>query len=259
MPQRPSPVVSGGTTPPPAARPHTPGVARAGWLLLAVCLFIGGAAAGAAWVYFALERPALEAARSRIDRYEQDLAALRGHLDDARSSAAAFEGGLMVEESTRRGLEVQLRTVQEELGRARDTLAFYEQLMPPGPKGAVSVRGLDIERVGPNLRYRVLLMRSGANDKPFRGRLQFMATGRQDGKEVTHELLPTTVPQTSGQPSTGPADAKEAAPDLEFTEFQRSSGLLGLPEGFVPLAVTVNVLEGDTVRVSRSFDLPASK
>ena len=218
-----------------------------------------GAAAGAAWVYFALERPALEAAQSRIDRYEQDVAALRGHLDEARNAAAAFEGGLMIEESTRRGLEVQLRTAQEELGRAQDMLAFYEQLMPPGPKGAVSVRGLDIERVGPNLRYRVLLMRSGANDKPFRGRLQFMATGRQGGKEVTHELLPSTVPRVSGQSSTGPANAEDSAPALEFTEFQRSSGLLGLPDGFVPLAVTVNVLEGDTLRVSRSFDLPAAE
>lgn len=255
------------------------------WLALAALgLFALGIAAGAAWVYVALERPALEAANERIQRYEQDLAAMRGRLDESLNALAALEGRFLVEESTRRGLETSLRTAQAELGRAQDTVAFYEQLMPPGPGGAVSVRALDVERSGPHLRYRLLLMRSGSNDKPFQGVLQFRAVGRLNGKEISVELQPITVPDAGAEPAAKPSESAarpgaetatasatepvaepvadsstaNAGPlSLEFSEFQRSSGVLGLPPGFEPKSVTVNVLEGRTLRVSRSVELPA--
>src|SRR5690606_5235226 len=67
----------------------------------AVALLAVGAVAGGAWVHTALERPALEAARERIDRYEQDIAAMRGRLDESLNALAALEGRFLVEESTR--------------------------------------------------------------------------------------------------------------------------------------------------------------
>src|SRR5690554_3640673 len=253
--------------------------------VVAVGVFSCGLAVGAALVYYLLGRPALDAARARMDLYEQDLAALRGRLDEALNTAAALEGRYRVEEGARRGLETSLRTAQQELGRAHDTIAFYEQLMPPGPKGAVSVRALDIERAGPHLKYRVLLMRSGAGDQPFEGRLQFLAQGRSQGQDVRVELQPATLPNALDTPGATPtvengtataaendattsagseAEAKsaaeaEATTALRFSEFQRSSGVLALPEGFEPLSVTVNVLEGRTLRVSRSVELPVNE
>lgn len=246
---------------------------RVGVAVLATLL---GALAGAALVHFALERPALDAAHARAQAYEQELAAVRGRLQQTANSAAALEGRLQVEESTRRGLETTLRTLQGELGRAQDTLAFYEQLMPPGPKGALTVRALDIERAGPHLRYRVLLMRSGSSDKPFQGSLQFLADGRLDGEDVTVPLSPIVVQaaqsgqgrqadvEDAGSPAIALADEQAIAGDVEadtellaveFADFQRGSGLLGLPPGFEPDSVTVNVLEGRTLRTSRSVEL----
>jgi len=233
-----------------------------------VVVFVIGALAGAAALHFGWERPALDTARARAQVYEQDLAALRGHLDQANNAVAALEGRLLVEESTRRGLETGLRVMQDELGRARDSLAFYEQLMPPGPKGAISIRALDIERVGPQLRYRVLLMRSGTNDKAFEGSLQFVAEGRVNGEEASVTLLPTVLAAAQeagassepGQTEAGVTGENQAGTGLlavEFTEFQRSSGLLSLPVGFEPESVTVNVLEGRNVRTSRSIELAA--
>lgn len=227
-----------------------------------------GVALGAGWVFVALERPALDAARERIDKYEQDVAAMRWRLDESQKALAALEGRFIIEESTRRGLETSLRTAQTELGRARDTIAFYEELMPPGPSGAVSVRALDIERSGPNLKYRLLVMRSGGSDKPFRGTLQFLASGRMRGEKATLELQSITIPAAPGNASgvgaastpvhadqpPGPPSADPLA--LDFSEFQRSSGVLGIPADFVPESVTVNVLEGRTLRVSRSIELP---
>lgn len=191
---------------------------------------------------------------------------MRGRLKMADSATAALEGRLLVEESTRRGLETTLGTLQAEFGRAQDSLAFYEQLIPPGPNGAVTIRALDIERTGPHLRYRVLLMRSGSHDKPFQGSLQFLADGRLDGQKASASLLPITVQGTDGDG----ASSKEAVqvdaakPEaglmaVEFADFQRSSGVLGLPPGFVPESVTINVLEGRTLRTSRSVDLPVAE
>lgn len=224
---------------------------RLGMLIGAV---LCGALFGGVLVYVVLDRPVLEAARVRIQGYEQELVVVRQQLQQAHNALAALEGRLVVEESTRRGLETALLAQQQELGRAREGLAFYEQLMPPGPKAAVAIRALDIDRVGPHLRYRLLLMRSGSNAKPFQGSLQFLAKGQIDGVEVTVPLTPEVV-------TTGQSDASkvsEAADELiavEFLDFQRDSGLLALPAGFEPDSVTVNVLEGRTLRTSRSMSL----
>src|SRR3546814_7990669 len=60
-----------------------------------------------------------------------------------------------MEESTRKGLEATLQASQTELGRARDQLAFFDQLLPPGPTGAIGIRALDIVQLGPTLQYKL--------------------------------------------------------------------------------------------------------
>ncbi|MCW0209668.1 MAG: hypothetical protein OJK14_21425, partial [Achromobacter sp.] len=82
-----------------------------------------------------------EAARQQATqlRYTQ------GQLDTA-------DGELVIERSARQELETQLRAAQAEVGRVRDQLAFYEQLLPPGPEGSVDIRGVEIDRSGAGLR-----------------------------------------------------------------------------------------------------------
>ena len=46
----------------------------------------------------------------------------------------AADGELVIERAARQELETQLRAAQAEVGRVRDQLAFYEQLLPPGRK-----------------------------------------------------------------------------------------------------------------------------
>lgn len=224
---------------------------RLGGVIAAV---LAGAFFGGVLVYVVFDRPVLEAARTRIQGYEQELAVMREQLQQASSSLAALEGRLVVEESTRRGLEAALLEQQNELGRAREGLAFYEQLMPPGPQGAVVIRALDIDQVGPHLRYRLLLMRSGSNAKPFQGSLQFLAKGDVDGVEVTVPLSPAVITPGQGDSSEATEPAEELIA-VEFLDFQRDSGLLALPPGFVPESITVNVLEGRKLRTSRSMPL----
>lgn len=145
-----------------------------------------------------------------------------------------------------------MQAVQAELGAAHDQMAFFEELLPPGPVGSVSIRGLDIQRKGRTVEYKVLLMRRGASTKPFEGSLQFQASGQLNGEPATIVLHPLQSVVTNADHA---ADPEVRTLELDFKQFQRSGGLLDLPEGFEPHDVTLNVLEGNTLRVSRTVDL----
>src|SRR5690606_7012926 len=68
---------------------------------------------------------------------QAELLASRAELAQAHAQLDALTGRLVMEESTRKGLESNLQAVHTELGQARDQLAFFDQLFPPGPQGAV--------------------------------------------------------------------------------------------------------------------------
>lgn len=157
-----------------------------------------------------------------------ELAASQAHID-------ALTGSIMVEEGTRKGLESTLQATQEELGQTREQLAFFEQLFPPGKQGAISIRGLEAKRQGAGLQYRALFMRNANSAPKFEGVLQFVVEGQADGKPLTVTL--------------------DSRPQLEFDAFQRSTGILNLPEGFEPGKLTLNVLEGKAVRASHTVDV----
>jgi hypothetical protein len=210
-----------------------------------------GAAAALYWVDSA-DHPETD---TQTQQLQTELIARRAELLRTQAQLDALTGQLVMEASTRKGLETTLQTTQDELGQARDRLAFYDQLLPPGPKGAVSIRALDIERLGPTLQYKVLLMRNAKDDTPFKGHMQFVAKGEQQGKPVKITLQPALTPGSHAGPDSA-ADA--AGPDLIFDQFLRSGGLLSIPEGFTPQAVTLNILEGSTLRVTRTINLPAA-
>lgn len=190
-----------------------------------------------------------EAQDEAMRQQATQLRYIRGQLDTA-------DGELVIERSARQELETQLRAAQAEVGRVRDQLAFYEQLLPPGPEGSVDIRGVQIDREGGGLRYKVLLMRSGRNGAtPFAGALRFQATGVLKGETVTVDLAPMQVRAETGPVAPTGENLAAASLALQFDQYQRSQGLLAVPDGFVPESVTVSVLEGETVRATRSVKL----
>lgn len=229
------------------------------WLVALGVLALGlalGAAAGYRYaqqsgsasnaVVITAEQAAAQDAAVRQSQAESRF--LRAQLDTA-------DGEIAVERSARQELEAQLRITQEELGRVRDRLAFFEQLLPPGPEGAVDIRGAEILREGQGLKYRVLLMRSGRSETPFTGMLRFQAAGVLKGETVSVDLAPMQLrADTPADPGAVPA-AGGGPLALQFDQYQRSEGVLELPEGFVPETVTISVLEGSTVRASRTVKL----
>ncbi|CAM4041699.1 DUF6776 family protein [Bordetella tumulicola] len=234
------------------------------WFIVLCTLLIGlglGAVAGyqyarqsvirAPSVVITAEQIAAQDAAVRQSQAESRF--LRAQLDTA-------DGEIAVERAARKELEVQLTSSQDELGRVRDRLAFFEQLLPPGPEGAVEIRGAEVERDGQGLKYRVLLMRSGRNGgAPFDGALRFQAVGLLKGDTVSVDLVPMQFTSADATDKKAASQDDEAAEGgslaLKFEQYQRSEGVLALPEGFVPDTVTVSVLEGTTVRASRTIKL----
>jgi hypothetical protein len=102
-------------------------------------------------------------------------------------------------------------------------------------------------------------MRNSQAEQPFKGRLQFIAHGVRQGKAVQIELAPARASSpTRGKqaPPEGSSLADQSGMfDVAFEQFQRSTGLLQIPPGFLPQTITLNVLQGDTVRASRSVKI----
>ncbi len=201
---------------------------------------------GGLWLYRSLTQPADQS--EQIQLAMQNLKGSQQSLQQIQSEFEVLRGQLVLEESTRKGLEKSLLATQTELAQTREQLAFYEQLLPPGPSGSVTVRALDISKRGDLLEYKVLLQRNAPEGKAFSGRLQFQLTGRQDGKTVKIDLSPSSGPDSVLAESS----LEQIDPlILNFNQFQRAMGWLALPQGFEPTALTLNVLEGNVIRASR--------
>jgi len=238
-----------------SSRPTTPRQARA-WPRVVFALLLGVVVGAAAM------RLQMGDAAKRYDdlKVEFDIvAAQHAHdLNQALMKADAAQGQLTVEQSTRKALEATLSSTQQELGRAREQLAFFNQLLPPGPSGAISIRGLDFIRTGPTLTYKVLLMRNAQGGEPFNGLMEFVANGSQNGKAVKMKLESALAngPVAAAKSANGSGAETNSSPlALSFEQFQRSEGVLSVPEGFEPSSVTLNILDGNTVRVSRTVKL----
>jgi len=229
------------------------------WSVGALLLIAAGAAAG----IFFTQRPGAEdvALHLRTERLAQ--AAIRSELEtqirDAQARAEQTRSELTIERSARAELEKNLGQLQVELGRLKDHLAFYEQLLPPGPQGSIALRAVELERNGLNLNYRVLLMRSGKPGERVSARLKFVASGMVGEKEVEVNLLPLqAIPDQNVTSNTAAAAGSTDVADslrLSFEQFQRSQGVLAVPSDMKVKFVTVQVLDGDIVLASRRVDL----
>ena len=233
------------------------------WVLGAVALIAAGMGAGVFLTQdsgpdaLELQLRTQQAAQVQVrTEFEAQIAAANARIQQVQQT-------LTIEQAARAKLEKSLAALQEELGRNKDHLAFYEQLLPPGPQGALALRAVELERQGRTLAFRVLLMRSGKPAKSgerFNGRLQFVATGTQDGQEVTVVLQPSQRAASAGG-SMSPLNTLGAATEdqdslkLSFDQFQRSQGVLALPKDFEPSSVVVSILSGEIVLASRKVDL----
>jgi len=230
------------------------------WVLGAFALIAAGLGAG----LFLTQRSGSDSLALQLRTQQAVQAQVRAELEaqvaEAQTRVQQVRHELTIEQAARAELEKSLVALQEELGRTKDHLAFYEQLLPPGPQGAIALRAVELERQDQTLAFRVLLMRSGKPGERFNGRLQFVATGTKDGKEVTAVLEPSQRVFNGGAIQSplntlGTVSQGEDSLKLSFDQFQRSQGVLALPADFQPTSVVVSILSGEIVLASRKVDL----
>lgn len=212
---------------------------------------LAGMGLGAALMWFGAYAYEIRVQGQHIHQLQAQLLKARTEMSQVLTQRDVLEGQLAVEVSTRKGLEATLGAIQQDLGSARDKIAFFEELLPAGPEGSIGIRALDIQKKNGTLEYRVLLMRHGTNTAPFEGVLQFEASGHLEGEPVTVVLQPVRIEDAESEPASSPVQVLA----LKFEQFQRSTGLLQIPAGLVLNEVTLNVLEGQILRVSRTVAL----
>lgn len=230
------------------------------WVLGALALIAAGMGAGLFLTQQSGQDSLALQLRTQQAAHAQQRMELEAQLTASNAVTQQLRQELTIEKAARTELEKSLATLQEELGRTKDHLAFYEQLLPPGPQGAIALRAVELERQEQNLAFRVLLMRSGKPGERFNGRLQFVAYGTKDGQEVSAVLQPSQKIAGEGASKVplntlGAATQGEDSLKLSFDQFQRSQGVLAMPTDFQPTSVVVSILSGEIVLASRKVDL----
>ncbi|MGB6241634.1 MAG: DUF6776 family protein [Castellaniella sp.] len=217
------------------------------WLIrsLTLCLALALAfIAGAAAMHLGMHGED----RQKIQDLQDRLAVAQAESTRDGMALAAARSNEEVQAGTQRVLQDRLTELQQQLGRVQDQLAFYEQLIPSGPAGAVAIRAFDIQADGEFIRYRALLTRNAApNADPFKGRMRFVAQGRLQGKPVKIDLNPPQALDSGAEAAAGAVGPLA----LMFDQFQRSAGVLQVPDGLAIQSVRLEILEGDTIRATQ--------
>ncbi len=209
-------------------------------LLVLVVVFIAGALAMHLGMH-GDDQAHMQNLQGQVDSLEQQLIDLQAQL-------AGQQAQLAVASSSQQSLQQLNSELRQQLDQSEQQLAFYEQLIPPGPAGSVAIRAFYAQQQGDLLNYKILLTRNVAPDAPeFKGHIRFVAELLQAGKSVR---IPLETAQLDG------AKASAADPfSLHFGLFVRSSGVLQLAPGQQVQSVRAEIIKDGTVLVAQNARL----
>lgn len=161
------------------------------WALAALAL--GFSAAIALWAFeFGKDIAGLDrSARAELAQLRDELGALREEAARAQAIAATADSLLTAERAAQERLAAQLKQAEAENMALKADLGFFERLLPVSGGGAegLVVRGFQAERSAPGeLRYQLLVMRSGKSTQPFDGHYELRLAGTLDGRPWTAGL-----------------------------------------------------------------------
>ncbi|MFZ5510675.1 MAG: DUF6776 family protein [Pseudomonadota bacterium] len=221
------------------------------WRVLGAIVVLSVSLAGAGWMYDAGRRIAgferseteqeMRGLRERVAELEQEVAQLR-------AVANSSESNLQIERAAQQQLARQLAGLQEENGRLKEELAFFESLAAGEGKDAQgpTINRLQVikDSIPQQYRYRLLAAMPGGKkgEREFRGKLQLVVHLQREGKSVMMVL---------------PA-ADEPNPErfsIHFKHFQRVDGIFRVPPGAQVTTVEVRLLQDGATRATQSVTL----
>lgn len=207
------------------------------WLLAAVVL--GFSAALTLWAFeFGKEIAGLDRnAKQELEQLRNEVQTLRADLNRAQSIVNTSEGLLTAEKAAQEQLVLQMAQLQADNQTLRSDLGFFERLIPGSGSEALSIRGLQVDRVaGEQIKWQVLMIQALKNAPDFKGHLELVFTGTLDGK-------PWTAKQAS-----------EPQPVL-IKGYLRQEGLVDVPPQAVVKTVTAKILQGGATKVMHTIKI----
>lgn len=228
-----------------AVRTHIPWY----WRALATIAVLSISIALAGWVYDAGRKIA------GFDRREteQEMMSLRDRVDELQREAAklralvnAGESNVQIERTAQQQLVRQVKALEQENGRLKEDLAFFENLASAeGKEAGFTINRLRVEPNGApgHYRYRLLAAaQGGKKDREFRGSVQFVISLQQEGKSAMM-ILPE------------PNDPTRQRFNINFKHFQRVDGTFQVPAGARVSSVEARLIQDGVTRASQTVTL----
>lgn len=207
------------------------------WLMGAVLLGFSGALA--LWAFeFGKEIAGLDRhTRQELDQLRGQVEQFRVQLREAQSVVNISESLLTAEKAAQERLLQQIRQLEADNQSLRSDLGFFERLIPGSASDALSIRGLQVERVSSGqLRWQVLMIQALKNAPEFRGTLELGFTGTLDGKPWALKSPPSPQP-------------------VVVRSYSRQEGLVDVPPQAVVKTVTAKILQGGSVKSVHTIEL----
>lgn len=228
-----------------AVRTHIPWY----WRALATIAVLSISFALAGWVYDAGRKIA------GFDRREteQELATLRERVAELEQEAAklralanAGESTVQIERTAQQQLVRQVKTLEQENGRLKEDLAFFENLAAAeGKEAGFTINRLRIEPNGTPGQYRYRLLaaaQGGKKDREFRGSVQLVVSLQQEGKNAM-----MIVPAQN--------DPARNRFNINFKHFQRVEGTFQVPPGARVTSVEARLIQDGATRATQTVTL----
>jgi hypothetical protein len=207
------------------------------WLLAAIVLGFSGALA--LWAFeFGKEIAGLDRnAKQELSQLRQEVQTLRADLSKAQSIVNTSDSLLTAEKAAQAQLLLQIGQLQADNQTLRGDLGFFERLIPGTGSDALSIRGLQVEKVAEaQLKWQVLMIQAEKNAPEFKGHLEVTFTGTLDGR-----------PWQATQ-------ANQPQPVL-IKGYLRQEGLVDVPSQAVVKTVTAKILQSGTAKALHTLKL----
>lgn len=228
-----------------AVRTHIPWY----WRALATIAVLSISIALAGWIYDAGRKIAGFDKRET----EQEMTALRDRVEELqretaklRALANAGESNVQIERTAQQQLVRQVRALEQENGRLKEDLAFFENFASAeGKEAGYTINRLSVEPNGVpgHYRYRLLAAaQGGKKDREFRGSVQLVISLQQGGKSAIM-VLPE------------PNDPARQRFNINFKHFQRVDGTFQVPEGAHVTSVEARLIQDGATRASQTVAL----
>lgn len=178
----------------------------------------------------------LRLARARIENLASTLAEQHNMISEAQTLTQTVQSQSLADQATQDELARQIRRLQQENGRLKQDLAFFQSTIPKeGLKGTVMLRRFEAQRIAPTqVRWQALVVQPVKNAAAWEGSLNLVLSGELDGKPW------------SQVPAAGPTA-------VNLVQFVRLEGVMTIPADAKLLSITAKLLKGKRVAAVQTY------